>query len=116
VIVELFGITSYGVDNGRVVALRGELDASTAWELAHHLTGPPGSLVVVDLAGLTFIDSSGLGAIHTARRRMMQDGGTLVVCRPTPAVLRVFEITGLDSWVAEWDPAWSSGPSLEALT
>ncbi|HEY1444428.1 MAG TPA: STAS domain-containing protein [Acidimicrobiales bacterium] len=115
-IVELFGISSFSVDNIRVAVLRGELDASTAWELADHLIGPPGSLVVVDLAGLSFIDSSGLGAIHAARRRVIEDGGNLVVCRPTPAVLRVLEITGLDMWVTEWDPAWSNDCPHEALT
>ena len=116
-IVELFEVRSYNIDNVRVAALRGELDASTTWELPHHLIGPPGSLVVVDLAGLTFIDSSGLGAILTARQRVMNDGGSLVVCRPKPGVLRVLEITGLvDTLVTEWDPAWCSGPSLDALT
>ena len=114
--MEPFGITSYSVDNVRVAALRGELDASTSWELPDHLIGPPGSLVVVDLAGLTFIDSSGLGAIHAARRRVMEDGGNLVVCRPTPVVLRVLEITGLDIWISEWNPAWSDGSSQEALS
>lgn len=109
-------MTSYSVDKGRVAALRGELDASTSRELAEHLTGPPGSLVVVDLAGLTFIDSSGLGAIHAARRKAIEDGGNLVVCRPNPAVLRVLEITGLDMWVTDWDPAWSNRSSLEAST
>lgn len=115
-IVELFGVTSYSVDKGRIVALRGELDASTARGLSDHLIGPPGSLVVVDLFGLTFIDSSGLGAIHAARRKVMEDGGNLVVCRPNPAVLRVLEITGLDIWVTDWDPAWSSGSPMEAAT
>jgi anti-anti-sigma factor len=117
VIVELFGVTSYSIDKGRVVVLRGELDASTSQGLAEHLIGLPGSLVVVYLLGLTFIDSSGLGAIHAARRRVIADGGDLVVCRPTPAVLRVLEITGLDMWVADWDPAWSkNGSALEAST
>ncbi len=114
--MELFGVTSYNVDKGRVVALRGELDASTSGELADHLIGPPGSLVVVDLLGLTFIDSSGLGAIHAARRKVLEDGGNLVVCRPNPAVLRVLEITGFDIWVTEWDPEWSNGYPQEATT
>ena len=38
----------------------------------------------------------------------IEDGGGLVVCRPTPMVQRVLEITGLDTWVTDWDPAWSS--------
>jgi stage II sporulation protein AA (anti-sigma F factor antagonist) len=107
-----FGVTSYDFDGGRVFALRGELDASTCRGLAEHLIGPPGSLIVVDLCQLTFMDSSGLGAIHAARRMANKDGGTLVVCRPSPIVHRVFEITGLDTWVTDWDPEWSKGSPL----
>ena len=110
--VDPFGVTSYDFDGGRVFALRGELDASTCRGLAEQLVGPPGSLVVVDLRQLTFMDSSGLGAIHAARRMAIEDGGNLVVCRPTPMVHRVLEITGLDKRVADWDPDWSKGSRL----
>ncbi len=98
------------------MALKGELDAATSRGLADHLIGPPGSLVVVDLLGLTFIDSSGLGAIHAARRTVIADGGNLVVCRPNPNVSRVLEITGLDMWVTDWDPTWSNSSPLGATT
>jgi anti-anti-sigma factor len=101
-------VDSYDFDTGRVIALRGELDACTCQGLAEHLSGPPGSLIVVDLARVTFLDSSGLGLIHEARRKAIDDGGNLVVCNPAPVVLRVLEITGLDMWVADWDPAWSN--------
>jgi anti-anti-sigma factor len=110
VIVDQFGITSYDFDGGRLFALNGELDASTCRGLAEHLIGPAGSLVVVDLRQLTFIDSSGLGAIHTARQTAISDGGTLVLCRPCPTVYRVLEITGLDTWVTDWNPEWSGSP------
>lgn len=104
-----FGVSSHEFDGGRVVALRGELDACTCQGLAEHLIGSPGSLVVLDLCQLTFMDSSGLGAIHAARRVALEEGGNLVVCRPNPMVYRVLEITGLDTWVTDWDPKWSSG-------
>jgi anti-sigma B factor antagonist len=107
VILDIFGVTSYAIDGGRVLILTGELDASTAPGLAAELSRDPGPLVVLDLSELTFIDSSGLGAIHAARQRAMDDGGILVVCRPSPTVHRVLEITGLDIWVADWDPTWS---------
>ena len=81
---DLFGVDSYEFDGGRVFALRGELDALTSQGLVEELVGPPGSLIVVDLYKLTFMDSSGLGAIHLARRMAIKDGGNLVVCRPTP--------------------------------
>jgi anti-anti-sigma factor len=109
--VDLFGVTSYDFKGGRIFALRGELDACTCQGLAEHLIGPPGSLVVIDLDQVTYMDSSGLGAIHAARRMAIKDGGTLIVCRPSPMVHRVLEITGLDTWVADWDPNWSSGPA-----
>lgn len=111
-IVDLFGVTSYDFDGGRTFALRGELDASTCRGLADRMVGPPGSLIVVDLCELTFMDSSGLGAIHAARRIAIKDGGNLVVCRPSPMVYRVLEITGLDTWVTDWNPEWSNDSTL----
>ena len=107
-ILDLFEVTSHAFDGGLVLTLRGELDASTVSALAEHMMGDPGSLVVLDLKQLTFIDSSGLGAIHVARQRVNNDGGMLVLCRPSPVVHRVLEITGLDIWIADWDPAWSN--------
>jgi anti-anti-sigma factor len=105
--MDLFSVTSRDLEEGRVFALSGELDASTSQGLAEQLQGPPGSLVVVDLSELTFMDSSGLGAIHSARRTANKNGGTLVVSRPQPAVHRVLELTGLDTWVTDWEPEWS---------
>lgn len=105
--VNQFGMTSYDFGSGRIFALEGELDVCTCPGLSEQLVGPPRSLLVVDLALLTFIDSSGLGAIHAARRRAIEKGGTLVVCRPSPMVHRILEITGLDTWVADWQPDWS---------
>jgi anti-sigma B factor antagonist len=111
--VDLFGVTSYDFDGGRIFVLRGELDASTCRGLAECLTGPSGSLVVIDLSQLTFIDSSGLGALHAAKQRAIKNGGTLVVSRPSPTVHRVLEITGLDMWLTDWDADWSNGTAVE---
>ena len=108
-----FGVRSHDFDGGRVVALRGELDASTCQGLVEHLIGRPGLLVVLDLCELTYIDSSGLGVIHAARRMAIEAGGNLVVCRPRSVVYRVLEITGLDTWITDWDPKWSDGPAVQ---
>jgi anti-anti-sigma factor len=70
----------------------------------------------VDLSQLTFMDSSGLGLIHESRTKAIDDGGNLVVCNPVPTVLRVMEITGLDTWVVDWDPAWSKGARVACAT
>jgi anti-anti-sigma factor len=112
--VDAFRVTSHDFEGGRTFILRGELDASTSQGLSEHLVGPPGCLIVADLSELTFIDSSGLGAIHSARRAAIDNGGNLVVCRPTPTVYRVLEITGLDMWVVEWNPGWSNAFTLRS--
>ena len=105
-------VNSHNFDGCRVIALPGELDAYTRQGLAEHLSGPPGSLIVVDLAQLTFIDSSGLGLLHDARRKAIENGGNLVVCNPDPMVRRVLEITGLDTWITHWDARWSNGSRM----
>ncbi|HEX3333869.1 MAG TPA: STAS domain-containing protein [Acidimicrobiales bacterium] len=109
--VEDLVVDSHDFDGGRVIALRGELDVCTGRGLAERLRGPREALIVVDLAGLTFLDSSGLGVLHEARRKAIEDGGSLVLCNPGAIVQRVLELTGLDIWVTDWDPAWSNGPT-----
>jgi anti-anti-sigma factor len=110
--VDPFGVTSYEFDGGRVISLWGELDASTCGHLTEHLIGAPASLIVVDLRDLSFVDSSGLGAIHRAQPKALKEGGTLVVSRPSPVVTRVLEITGLDIWITDWDAKWANRSAL----
>ena len=108
--VDSFGVTARDIDGGRVLELSGELDVSTCQGLVSELVGVPGSLVVIDLSKVSFMDSSGLGVINRARRIAMEEGGVLVVSRPQPMVHRVLQITGLDIWLADWDPQWSAQP------
>ncbi len=105
--MDLFSVTSRDLEDGRIFVLAGELDASSSDGLAEQLQGLPGSLVVIDLSELTFMDSSGLGVIHVARRLAIKNGGTLVVSRPQSNVYRILQLTGLDTWITDWDPKWS---------
>jgi anti-sigma B factor antagonist len=52
--------------------------------------------VIVDLTQTTFIDSSSLGVLIGAHRRLQQRGGRLVVACDTEPILKTFRITGLD--------------------
>lgn len=113
--MDLFRVTSRDIRGGRVFHFFGELDLSSCQGLMEELVGSPRSLVVIDLSELAFIDSSGLGAIHRARLRMIKDGGSLVLCRPQANVYRVLQITGLDEWVTDWDPEWTEAPMAENL-
>jgi anti-sigma B factor antagonist len=56
---------------------------------------PEATRVVLDLRGLTFIDSSGLRAVIMADRRVRADGGRLVVVRGPARVNQVLEMTGV---------------------
>lgn len=82
-----------------VLRARGDLDAYTAPGLRselHAATEGEATLVVVDLADVTFIDSAGLGALVGAHRRMREADGALRIVRPPDLVARAFELTGLD--------------------
>jgi anti-sigma B factor antagonist len=52
--------------------------------------------VIVDLAELDFVDSTGLGVLIGGLKRMRESDGDLVLKDLRPRVARVFEIAGLD--------------------
>ena len=83
------------------VVLAGEIDAYTAPELADRLTPLPGAGtdVAIDLAAVEFIDSSGLGVIIDAHRRAMEAGRRIVLAKPSAAVVRLIEISGLNGYL-----------------
>jgi anti-sigma B factor antagonist len=64
------------VGDVHLVALTGELDMDTAEGLSDWLVGISGSVVVVDLSGLTFMDSSGISALVGARNRLTEPATT----------------------------------------
>jgi anti-sigma B factor antagonist len=87
-------------ESAPVVAVRGELDLDTAPELRRVLVATidrnPGELVVVDLEGVDFIDSAGLGVLLGGRDRARRaGGGDLVLVATGRSVLRALELTGL---------------------
>jgi anti-anti-sigma factor len=81
-----------------VVVVSGELDLSSATELERSLVElqRDGGAVVLDLRGLTFMDSSGLRVILAADARARSSGSRFVLVRGAPTVHRVFELTLLD--------------------
>lgn len=97
-----------------VVSARGEVDVATAPALRDGLDqavdGDAGS-VIVDLTGVTFIDSTGLGVLIGVRKRCLDAGRDLRVVVTEPRILKVFEITGLTELFAIHE---SLDPALEA--
>jgi anti-sigma B factor antagonist len=82
-----------------VVEASGELDLLTSSEFRDCLAGAIGEgaeRVVVDLTGVTFIDSSALGALVGGTRRSAERGTELMIVCPAGSVARIIEITGLN--------------------
>ena len=103
-----FSFTVRNLPDVHVVALRGELDAASVIGLIDALLLVAGSTLVVDLRDLTFMDSSGIGAVVTVRNRLKADGmGDLVLTRPTAIVrMALLEVVGLSGWIVDWSPEW----------
>lgn len=54
-------------------------------------------MVRIDLAGVTFLDATGLQAMVSARNELMARGGRLVLQRPSRQIARLLRITRLDT-------------------
>jgi anti-sigma B factor antagonist len=81
-----------------MLVLHGEFDLTGVEQFADVAAGvaPTGSLVL-DLRDLTFMDSSGLGALMELYRRGVAEGWSLVLAAPQPQVSRLLQITGVDA-------------------
>ncbi|MCX5215830.1 STAS domain-containing protein [Kitasatospora sp. NBC_00240] len=89
---------------GPVVEAAGELDLAGAPILhtAIHralASRPASPKLVIDLAAVTFCDSTGIDALLLARTEAGRQGVTLHLAHPTHAVARVLEITGTDRMI-----------------
>ena len=98
----------FGIDReNEVVAVRGALDIATAPQLRAALSEAiethPGLTLIVDLEGVEFIDSAGLGMLVGGRRRAQAHGGDIVLVSTARNVGRVLEITGLTRIFAIYD-------------
>lgn len=83
------------ISHNIVVALAGRMDPEGAIEVKGIITpliaGRPHKLVL-DLAGVNFIGSTGLRQLFIAARELNQNGGELVACGLQPEVARVFDL------------------------
>jgi anti-sigma B factor antagonist len=96
------------------VALHGEVDVLTVDQvrmaLAEATTAHP-PLIVVDLADLSFIDSTGLGAIISGFQRARDEGVAFRLANPTRGVRQVLVLSGLLEVVDLVEPAAPPTPA-----
>jgi anti-anti-sigma factor len=100
-----FEATAARLEDGLcVIAVRGELDLSTASDLEAPLEdaiSSDGASILIDLSECEFIDSTGIALIVRAWQRLDRaaegDGeGRVVICSDNEQVRRVLEITGIE--------------------
>jgi anti-sigma B factor antagonist len=96
-----FVVEQHRLEPGRlVIAVRGAIDLFAAPELKGRLLEALDAgtrEVVLDLCNASFVDSTGLGVLLAARKRLAALGGRLIVVISQPRVDRVLEIAGLDA-------------------
>jgi anti-sigma B factor antagonist len=97
--VRSFGVETDELGDAVRIALTGDLDLSTAKRaeeaiIAAEQKRPP--VLLLDLRGLSFMDSTGLRVVVSADKRAKRDGRRTVIVQGPAAVRRVFEITRLD--------------------
>jgi len=93
-----------------VLSLAGDLDISTTPVFQEHVRryDPAEVQLVIDLAGVQLLDSTGLGALVSLRNRARRDGGRLGLVCPDHRLMRLFWFTGLR-------PAFALGDDLASV-
>ena len=75
----------------------GEVDISNADEFARAIVESPAAVVVLDLAGVRYLDSSGIRAVeHAFRELRSDDRSLLIVSPPDTAAEWTFRVAGFD--------------------
>lgn len=93
--VATFRASAHEAGDAVVVRAEGELDLVGAPRLLKALPESGSSPVVLDLAAVTFMDSSGLRSLLEARQACSDAGRPFAIARPSDAVARVLELVDL---------------------
>ncbi|WP_375000970.1 anti-sigma factor antagonist [Aeromicrobium sp. CTD01-1L150] len=82
-----------------IIEVGGEIDVMTAHRLREAVVEAVGRgrmRLIIDVEKVDFLDSTGLGVLVGALKRVRADGGSLDIVCTHERILKIFEITGLD--------------------
>ncbi len=103
-----------------IVRLKGELDHHTAESVKERMEEAifrdDVKYLLLSLKDLSFMDSSGLGVILGRYKQITSQGGKMIVCDLSPAVYRLFELSGLFKIVTVQENEQVALSSLEVLS
>ncbi|MEU9187341.1 STAS domain-containing protein [Streptomyces sp. NPDC048484] len=91
------------IDGIRVVTVRGEIDHTVKDVLSEALLSPDSATpprTVVDLSGVTFMDSSGISVFISAYQARSDAQGWLRIAGAQESVLRILQIVGMDTLIS----------------
>jgi len=100
--VDQLRVSVTGGDSYTVVALAGESDVYTSDQLRGALESEAAkgvALLIVDLSGLEFMDSTGVHVLLDIRVMMKDRGGKLALAQPQSTVARVLNLVGADQLI-----------------
>ncbi len=93
-----FDVTIAEEDGSTVLSVCGEVDLATGpllWERISTVIADGSTNLVLDLAEMPFIDSTGLSVLVMTMRKLQDVGGELVLRSPCRMAVRLFQLTGL---------------------
>ncbi len=82
-----------------IITIKGKMNTRSAPETRAQLGAvvmDGGARLVLDLSGVTFVDSMALSVLVSALKLARKEGGDLVLLKPTPPVRSLLEVTRLD--------------------
>jgi anti-sigma B factor antagonist len=99
--VEL-NVSSRSHGDHAIVIATGEIDLYTAPRLQSELAevianAAPEPRIIVDMSGVEFCDSTGMNILLSCLRQVRERGGELELAAPRPAVMKILQVTALDS-------------------
>lgn len=93
--------------NGKMILnVVGEIDVYTApqfKEAVNDILAGGEKHLVIDMAGVTYMDSSGFGTLLSATKRLRPQGGTVNLVKVSPAIDRILRITRLNTVFGTYD-------------
>lgn len=104
--MEKFEVTRTDEGGISILNTRGFLDAHTAPEfekMLQKLAQEKRNRIIVDLEGLQYISSAGLGVFMGFIEEIRQAGGDIKICNPSPKVFKIFDLLGFPSLFEFYD-------------
>lgn len=115
---DVLHITTDQEEDLTIVRLAGELDSMNVADLSQTFAGlldGGGTLFVMDLSGLEFIDSAGLGGLVALWERTLERGCFVAIGAQSPRVREVLQITGLNSVLKSYDDMASATTAVRQM-